>query len=179
MAGYFIDQIFGLADDQIGSQYKLTFPAGFPAGVSSAMTPDDLTLRLDKNFEIPKQVAQTYEYYYQGIKVAKLGPKDETEKKFKLDFRLDQNWDVHAVFKSWYDLCYNPREGIAGPESSTRSTLKFTAVAGDATNLTKVDKKTYTFYKVKPISYGPSEFANDSGEPVRFEVEFIFLYYED
>lgn len=177
MAAPLIETIFLQGSDQIASQYKIDFPSGLPAGVIAPTDNNILILRLDKEFEIPRQQTYQYEVFYNGLKVPRTGPKDETEKMIKLDFRLDQNWEVYNILKSWMNVVYNDREGIAGDEIATRTTVRFTALAGDATNQTRVNKKVIEFFYSKPKSLGVSQFAQDSGDPNRVDIEMLYLYH--
>ena len=81
----FIESIYSQSSDQILSQYKIGFESHSEGIIPGYTIPapydsDLLILRLDKEFEIPQRSTYQYEYYYNGLKIQKTGPKDDTDK---------------------------------------------------------------------------------------------------
>jgi hypothetical protein len=177
MASPLIETIFLQGSDQVLSQYKIEFPAGLPAGVVTPSDDNILILRLDKEFEIPRAVHYTYDTYYNGLKSPTVSYKDETDKMIKLDFRLDQNWEVYNVLNSWKNLVFDPVNGIPGDKISTRTTIRFTALGGDSASRTRVDKKVIEFRYAQVKSLGLPPFSQESGDPARVDCELIYLYH--
>ena len=186
----FIESIYNSSSDQIQSQYNLKFGAsagGTIPGYSIPAPYDEslLILRLDKEFEIPQRSTYQYEYYYNGLKIQKTGPKDDTDKIFRLDFRLDQNWIVYDAMRSWYTSCFNDQEGIVGSENLVRRDITFTALgppknilASHATAADRTDVAIFKFRYCKIKSLEVPEFNHESGDPARVTCEFMYLFYE-
>lgn len=177
MASPLIETIFLQGSDQVQSQYKLDFLPGLPAGVLAVSDPNLLVLRLDKEFEIPRGVHYSYDTWYQGLKSSTVSYKDETDKMFKLDFRLDQNWEIYNVLNSWKNLVFDPVNGIPGDKITTRTTVRFTGLGGDSATRTRVDKKVIEFKYAQIKSLGVTPFNMESGDPARVDCEIIYLYH--
>jgi len=176
----FIDSVFTAQDDQISSQYRLSV-VGADARLQYAT--DSWVFRMDKSFTIPPQVTNTYETHFNGLKIPKVGAKEETDKKIKLDFRADQSGDIYTYFKTWVDQGFHPINAFMESESVSRrgknikvellkrSTAKAVGNSSDV-------QKTFTFYNVQPFEITMSELNHESGEPVRLDLQFIYLYYQ-
>jgi len=171
----FIETIFNQGSDAFASQYALSFPTGVPG---TPVIDPGVIVRLDKSFQIPTTTTYQYENWYRGLKVQRTGPKDETDKVIKLDFRLDQNWDIYQIFDRWYNLCFNDTEGNMGSEQSTRASIVFTAFGPGGNNNVPAKQFVIKYCKPKNIRLG-SAFSHESGDPQRVELELIYLFYED
>lgn len=174
----FIDSVWLSADDQISSQYRLTVSVPNTVG---AYTPS-WSFRLDKSFTLPTQTVNTYETYFNGLKIPRVGGKEETDKKIKLDFRSDQASEVYKFFKGWLDNGFNPINAKMGSEASYRKDCKIQldllarGVAKTSTGSGGEVTQSYVFYHVQPIEVNLTELAHDNGDPIRVEIQFIYLY---
>jgi hypothetical protein len=176
MSAPLIETIFQQGSDQIQSQYELTFSRIPQIGGDFDGTPS-LFLRLDKEFEIPRAVHYTYDTYYNGLRSPTVSYKDETEKLFKLDFRLDQNWQVYDILNKWKNLTFNPLTGIPGDKITTRTNITFKALGGDPTSQTRSPAKIIEFKFCGIKSLGVTPFNHESGDPARVDCELIYLYH--
>lgn len=191
-ASKFIDSVWTSADDQIASQYRVVISAA-PNGTDgkaingsdqlSSTATNSWIFRLDKSFTIPTQTTSTYETYFNGLKIPRVGAKEDTDKKIKLDFRADQDGKVYTFFKTWVDSGFSPIDAFMGSENDIRKNcnlkielLKRGVVKTSGFALTEV-AKTFTFYHIQPFEINLTELNHESGEPVRVEVQFIYLYY--
>jgi len=186
----FIESVWTSADDQISSQYRLSVIAssqvkGLTGGSNIESTSaNSWIFRLDKSFTIPTQTANTYETYFNGLKIPRIGGKEETDKKIKLDFRSDQASDIYTFFKGWLDTGFNPINASMGSEASYRKDcnikleLLSRGVAKVSPFATAEVAKTFTFYHVQPFEVNLTELSHENGDPVRVEIQFIYLYYE-
>jgi hypothetical protein len=179
MAAHFIETIFTITgNDQMGAMYSLFFPKGIP-GTSSAL-PLEFTFRADKEFEIPEKKVMMKDIYYRGIKIPKRIPKDETDKRFTINFRLDENFRIYDSLQQWLDRVYNPQYGntntgkltlrsLIKGEQILKTTLVFQAFKSDKKIGKKIEFKGLCIESLKLTG-----FANDSGDPAR--VEAVFHY---
>ena len=179
----FIESVWTSADDQISSQYRLsvTIPSASSVGSYSSAW----TFRLDKSFTIPTQTANTYETYFNGLKIPRIGGKEETDKKIKLDFRSDQASEIYTFFKSWIDNGFNPIDAKMGSEASY---IKYCIIQLDllARGVAKTSsgnsaneiRKSFKFTHVQPFEINLTEMSHENGDPIRVELQFIYLFVE-
>lgn len=160
------DQILGLGDDQMANQYQIIFPQGIPGGGDA----ETISLRCDQSFDPPEDVVNVYELFRKGFKIPKTGMLQETTKEFTIDIRLDQQWKVYDDIRGWADMSYDHSNGTALPELMARST-----VIVQAEDRTQSGVKTITFRYAKPKSVKIQTMANDSGDPLRITVVFIYV----
>jgi len=177
----FIDSVWTSADDQISSQYRLSVTIPSASSVGAYTT--SWSFRLDKSFTLPTQTVNTYETYFNGLKIPRVGGKEETDKKIKLDFRSDQASDVYKFFKLWLDNGFNPINAKMGSEASYRKdcTIKLDLLARGVAKTSSGSgtgevSQSYVFYHVQPIEVNLTELAHDNGDPIRVEIQFIYLY---
>jgi hypothetical protein len=164
----------------------------------SPTTTNSWIFRLDKSFTLPTQTTSTYDVVFNGLKIPRVSAKEDTEKKIKLDFRCDQASDVYIFFKEWIDAGYDPLNGYMESEEDTRinrhiklELLNRSAVKttnGDENTLVNTTKRgfvsipqvsrTFRFYHVQPFEINLTEFSHDNGDPVRVDLQFVYLYYK-
>lgn len=202
----FIESVWSSADDQISSQYRLTVEADSVsnaprkkgallnnASLLSPTTTNSWIFRLDKSFTLPTQTTSTYDVVFNGLKIPRVSAKEDTEKKIKLDFRCDQASDVYMFFKDWIDAGYDPLNGYMESEEDTRVNRHIklellnrgavkTVNGNEATTIDSKSipqvSKTFRFYHVQPFEINLTEFSHDNGDPVRVDLQFVFLYYK-
>ena len=199
----FIQSIWSSADDQISSQYRLSVEADSVSNAPrkkgallnnssllSPTTPNSWIFRLDKSFTLPTQTTSTYDVVFNGLKIPRVSAKEDTEKKIKLDFRCDQASDVYIFFKEWIDAGYDPLNGYMESEEDTRinrhiklELLNRSAVKTINGNENTVQgiaqvSRTFRFYHVQPFEINLTEFSHDNGDPVRVDLQFVYLYYK-
>ena len=182
----FIDSVWTSADDQISSQYRLT--VSIPSTTDSSLSKNGFgdkswIFRMDKNFTVPQQQGFVYETYFNGLKIPRVGAKEETDKKIKLDLRADQAGDIYTYFKTWVDKGFDPVDAYMGSEASLRKDhnikvelLKRGSAKTSSFASTEV-AKTFTFNHCQPFNVMITELDHSNGEPIRVEVELIYLYY--
>jgi hypothetical protein len=180
----FIDSVWTSADDQISSQYRISVSIPSSAQTNLGAWKKQWVFRLDKNFTLPTQTANTYETYFNGLRIPRIGAKEETEKKIKLDFRADQLSEIYDFFKNWMDQGFNPIHAQMGSEAVLRKdcniTLELLKRGVPKTSEFGMDEvaKSYTFYHCQPFEVNLTELAHDNGDPIRAEIQFIYLYYD-
>jgi len=155
----------GLADDQMANQFEVLFVGVIPGGGNSNL----LKLRMDRSFDIPERTMATYEIEYQGIKIPKIASKEDTDKTFTLNFRLDGNWAVYDALNNWFKTAFNEDNGSSSTESQTRISMIFNAY-GVGRSL----KYNMTFNHVRIKSIKLEAFDMTSSEPSRCECSFIY-----
>lgn len=158
--------IFLAGDDQLVSQYTVTFPEGIPGGGDT----DAISIRMDTQFDPPEQVMNTYEVFYRGLKVPKTSMLDETSKEFSVEIRVDQQWKIYDDLNAWFKNCYDFETTTALPEAMTRSTILIDAYDGQ-NNIVK----SFKFTGAKPKSLKVGTWDNQSGDPMRLTLVFIFI----
>ena len=159
------DNIFLLGDDQLANQFQLVFPEGIPGGGDSQA----ICMRMDQSFDPPEKTIGTYEIIYRGLKIPKTNMLDDTSKELTFDVRVDQNWKVFDAANNWFRNCYDPVNGIALPDSMTRTTLLVQSLDGN-----NAVKKTFRFKGVKLKALKVQTFDNSSGDPLRMTMSFIY-----
>lgn len=165
-----IEYLQALTDDQMANQYNIIFPAGIPGGGDGNL----LTLRMDKQIDIPERAVEEYMIEYQGIKVPKTSLKEETTKEITLNFRLDGNWQVYRALNNWFKLVFNESNGSGGSEADTRVPILFNTYGSNK-------QLTYSMRlngcKIKKIK--TETFDMGSADPARVEAVFIYVDRED
>lgn len=173
-----IEQLLLLSDDQIVSQYSISFNDGIPGWPGDT---EEITFRQDQSFDPPQRVTGTYENWYQGQKIVKTNVVEETDKTFTIAFRCDQGWKIYDAFDAWFKRTYNEEDGTSAPDeniilnpegSRTDMTVKFFG-SNKTTNLDN-PIKTFIYKGTKIKSIKPTELSHENGEPLRIECEFIY-----
>lgn len=164
-----IDQLVALGADQISAQFAIIFPNGLP-GNSGADT-NIITMRQDKTFPWPTRETGTYETFFQGQKIVKHSVVEATDKKFTIEFRLDQDWKIFTYFNNWFKLCYDEFLGTTDNDSNKRVPMVVVAYGAQ-----KQVVKTAAFQGVTMYSFKISDVDQTSGEPTRVECGFIYYF---
>lgn len=163
------DSILNLGDDQLANQFMLIFPNGIPGGGDA----NAISLRADQSFDPPENTVNVYDIFHKGFKFSKTGMLQETTKEFTIDIRIDQQWKVFDDLKKWCDYSYDHSNGTALAESFARSTV---IVQAEDRMQTSVKQIHFKYAKPKSIKVGT--FANDSSDPLRVTVSFVFISME-
>mgnify|MGYP000943454114 FL=1 len=163
------DQIMALGDDQMLSQFSLIFPNGIPGG-GDAQT---VALRMDTTFDPPEESVNVYEIFHKGFKIPKTGMLQEGTKEFTIEVRIDQQWQVYDDLKRWANLSYDHTNGTGFPDAMTRAT-----VIVQAEDRSQSGVKQIVFRGAKPKSDKLPTFDNQSGDPARVQLTFIFVKME-
>lgn len=157
--------IMNLGDDQMASQWALTFPEGIPGGGNT----DALSLRFDTSFDPPEDIVESYEVWSQGTKTMKTSMTHAMDKTFTIDYRVDQNFEVHKAVEAWYNKCYDPRNGTALTDVETRTTGLVQLFDGQQK---VVMQYRFRGLKIKGIKLQTLEMS--SPDPLRATLTFIF-----
>jgi len=160
-----VDQILGLGDDQIVSQYMLIFPDGIPGGGDTK----NIALRCDTSFDMPEEAMNTYEIYHKGYKIPKTGMLQDTTKEFTIEVRVDQQWKVYNDLEKWKNLVYDEANGTGMPELTTNATIIV-----QAEDKSQKPVKQFIFKYAKPRAIKVNSFDHQSGDPLRISVTFIY-----
>jgi hypothetical protein len=160
------DAILSLGDDQLANQFSIVFPNGIPGGGDS----NAISLRCDQTFDPPENVINVYELFHKGYKIPKTGMLQETTKEFTIDIRLDQSWKVYDDLQKWVNMSYDHNNGTALPEIMARSTVIVQAEDRNQSAIKKIH-----FKYAKPKSVKIQTFDNQSGDPLRITVIFIYV----
>lgn len=160
------ETIMGLGDDQMANQFSVIFPNGIPG----ADDPTALSLRIDQSIDPPEDSVMVYEIFHKGYKFPKTSMLQETSKEFTVDIRVDQGWKVYNDMRKWADMSYDHSNGTALPENMARSTVMI-----QAEDRNQKSVKQISFKYAKPKSVKIQTFDNQSGEPLRITVTFIYI----
>jgi hypothetical protein len=163
------DQIMALGDDQLLSQFSLVFPNGIPGGGNAQA----VALRMDTTIDPPEEAVNVYEIFHKGFKIPKTGMLQEGTKEFTVEVRIDQQWEVYDTLKNWSKLSYDHSNGTGLPDSMTRATI---IVQPEDRSQTGV--KQIIFRGCKPKADKLPTFDNQSGDPARVSLTFIFIKME-
>lgn len=162
--------LVGAQEDQMSAQFYIIFNQ-IP-GVDSG-DEKNIALRIDGDVDIPERTISTYDTWYRGIKIPKVGGIQETVKEMSLSIRLDQDWAIYDAFRTWSDNVYNYWEAKRGPESTTSTNFSLYAL-----NANNEEVKTVKFYRVKIKGIKLSPFNNSGPDPIKMELKFIFADYD-
>jgi hypothetical protein len=160
-----VDRVLALGDDAHVNQFQAIFPNGLPTGGDS----ESIALRMDQTFPMPQEVIATYDIDFRGAKIPKSSRKEDTDKKFTVAVRIDQQWKIYDDLRKLHKATYDSATNTAMPELATR--FPFVIQALDGTNKAV---KTFTFMYSKLVELKPSDFDNSSGDPSRLELTFIY-----
>jgi len=161
-----VEGIMGLGDDQLANQFSIIFPNGIPTGGDDRA----VSLRCDMTLDPPEDVVNVYEIFHKGYKFPKTGMLQETSKEFQVDIRLDQGWKIYDSIRAWCDASYDHANGTALPEIAARSTVMI-----QAEDRNQKSVKHISFKYAKPKAIKIQTFDNQSGEPLRVTVTFIYF----
>ena len=154
-----------LQDDQLSSQFRLSFPNGIPGGG----TGENVALRMDQSFDPPEETVGEYQYFYKGIPITKPNMLDETDRHFTMQVRIDQQWSVFDDLVNWKNMVHNPRTGTALPFASVNTTLIVEALDQMGAIAKKIK---YTGVVIKGIKV--ETFEQGSSDPSRVTLNFIY-----
>jgi hypothetical protein len=167
--------IHTMGNDQMATQYELSFPNGIPG--TDADTIRNILLRLHGAFTIPNDGVGTYDTWYKGIKSTRPNGVEESTKEFPLEIRVDENWQVYDAFKNWKNRVHNPLGGTVGvvktdiSDSSNIATLmKLSALSA----YTHQEVKAFYFHYTVLRDIAVSAFDYSSGEPIILTLTFTF-----
>lgn len=171
--------IDNLTDDQKSNQFLIVFPEGVPTGpegaTASAITnyegggPLSLSLRMDQTFDPPQRLIGTYELPYNGIKITRTKSLEESEKRFQLSFRLDQNWALWNTLNKWWNYIFDDEKQTFRDGKSSRVPMFMLAFGPQ----NKISQR-FEYKGTRLISLKTTPFENNGSEPSRVESEFIY-----
>lgn len=164
-----IPDITSLGDDALVHQYEVTIH-GIPTGGDNAA----VTLRMDQNVDIPEQTIGEYEIRHKGHLFVKLNRMEETDKHITIDIRIDQDWEVYDTLRKWHRSSFNPQTGIATADSANRTRMDVASLYPDNSAA-----KYFTLVGLKIKGVKISAFDQNTGDPVRATVNFVYDYIED
>jgi hypothetical protein len=160
------DTAFNLGDDAMSNQFKVTFEGGIPGATNST---ENVQLRLDQTLVIPARTFAQYEFFFRGLKITKMSRLEESAKEISMEVRVDQQWKVYDDIQNWHRLVFDDRNATAASEAETRRTIRVDSIDGE-------DKIAKSFFirsaKLKEI--GDITFDQNSGDPIRMNLTFIF-----
>lgn len=156
-------------DDQMANQFTFAFSSIPGTSVNGGGT-SDLTIRMDRSIDIPEVKVAMYEIEYKGMKMPMIAQKEDFDKTFSLNFRLDENWAVYKGLQNWYDKAFNPGTGVRGSIGDYSVSGTLSAFAGGTV------KKTITFDRLRIKSIKLESFDHGSGDPSRVECNFLYTY---
>lgn len=159
------DAILNLGDDALVNQYQAVFPKGIPGGSNT----DAVRLRIDQTFPMPSEDIATYEVNFRGSKLIQTAKKEDTDKTITFSVRVDQEWNVYDDLEAWRNLCYNPVNNTASPNSVTRVPIIIQNLNQSGTIV-----KSFTFTSCKIKTLKITDWDMGSAEPVRVEVTIIY-----
>lgn len=158
-----------VADDQMANQFEVVFSGLIGTAVAGADT-TNLKIRMDRSIDIPEAKAATYDIEYRGMKMPMMSLKEDFDKSFTLNFRLDENWAIYQALRNWYKTAFDFGTGIRGSMSSYSVSATVNAYLGTTI------KKTITFENVRIKSMKLETFDHTSSDPSRVECSFIYTY---
>ena len=157
--------MMGLGDDQMASQYGIVFPEGIPGGGNA----ENITLRMDQQFDPPEDNTTMYEIIFRGMKIPKTSMTHEMTKEAIIMVRIDQTWEIYKDLIAWSHKCYDPINGTALPDSMVRTTMLVQMYDGQGKVV-----QTFRFRGTKLKGLKVETLDNASADPLRVTLNFIF-----
>jgi hypothetical protein len=118
---------------------------------------------------MPQETIYTYNIDFRGTIIPKTGKKEETDKTFTVNVRIDSQWKIYDALRQWHRMVFDPKTNIALSDVLTRTPIVVQAL--DHSN--KVVKSfTFTYCKLKDLKV--TDFDNATGDPMRAELGFIY-----
>jgi hypothetical protein len=165
-----VEEVLRLGDDALANQWICIFPSGIPGGGNA----ENISMRMDQQFDIPQQVLYLYNLEYRGDIIRKTGKKIDTSKEFVVSVRVDQMWKVYDDLMRWQKLAYDPVTNTAMPDAMTRAPITIQNIDGS----NKVVKN-FKFTQCKLYGSKITSFDHQSGDPLRVELSFIYGDFDD
>jgi len=162
-----------LENDQLANQFEFSIVGGIPGG-SEKVSMRDITLRMDKSFEPPKEDVNVVDVWFRGSKVPKTTNVEATDKTFSVSVRVDENWKIYNALKKWKMKVYDPNKAnsLGNMSTCTDTCVNVFNHKGD-----KV--KTFKFINSKLKAIQVETFEHSSDEPTRITLDFIYQKMED
>jgi hypothetical protein len=161
--------LLGLQSDAVSNQYSLTLPAGIPGAPGANIV--EISLRQDQVFATPKREMSTYMTWYQGQKIERRGFVENTEKKFTIAWRLDEDWNVFSSMLAWFKKCYDDYYGTGDIEANCRVPMVYQQFGAN-----KVLKHTQTYHGVCLVGIKPSDNNHEEAAAMRIECDYIYAW---
>ena len=162
-------ELYNLGLDALTNQYSILFPAGIPGAPGANI--GAISLRQDQVFPTPKREVGTYLTWYQGLKIERRGFVEQTEKKFTIAFRIDEDWNVFSAMLAWFKKAYDDFNGTGDIEANCRAPMIYQHYGAN-----KVVKRTETYFGVLLIGIKPTENNHEESAGMRTECDFIYAW---
>lgn len=157
--------------DQMNSQFSIMFES---IPFSNGFDPGELEIRADQAFPVPTLEHATYDVYFQGLKMTKQAPSDQTAKEFTIPFRVDMDWGIYNAFAKWKAGTFDPETGAMADDKKSRTNMYLFFYGPD-----KAIKKTIIFEGVQIRSLKITDPSPESTDPTRFDAGFNFIKMND
>lgn len=197
----FIDSFynFQLTQDHVHSQYFVSIDFSNVKkldGILDKLGSSVFMFRQDGEFQVPSLKVGHTTFYYKGRSYQKRIPKDISDKKFDIYFRLDKYGILYKLLDKIFKYSYDYTKGNRlNNKNSTGSIIKnliksdleyrmnikvYYTSFGEVTNKNPLLYSTNYFYfegcQIEDI--GIDSFNHNSGDPTRVKVSFVYDYFE-
>lgn len=196
----FIDNFYTaqLTQDHVHSQYFVSIDFAKVKkldGLLNTLGTTMFTFRQDGDFQVPSIKVAHNTFYYKGRSYQKRVPKDISDKKFDITFRLDKYANLYKlldkIFKYSYDYTKGNRSSTGGVGKILSSLIKsdleyrmdikvYYTAYGEVINKNPLLYTTnYYFFEgcqIEDITL--DSFNHNSSDPTRVKVTFVYDYFE-
>ena len=201
MSGKFIETVYTgqLTQDHLASQYFILIDFSKVKKLDAVLSSigDSLFLfRQDGDFQVPSLKLNMKTFYYKGMSYQKRIPKDVTDKKFDISFRLDKYTILykllHKIYTFSYDYSRGGREsknsnllakviGLIKSDLEYRMDIKvFTSSLGEVVSVNPLLYTTnyFSFQGCQLEDLSIDSFSHSSGEPTKVKATFVYDFFE-
>lgn len=201
MSYKFIETVYNgqVTEDHLASQYFVSIDFSKVKhldAVLSKLGNNIFMFRQEGDFQVPSLKLNMKTFYYKGMSYQKRIPKDNTDKKFDITFRLDRYGILYKLLHKIYTFSYDYSRG--GRVSKGNNVLSKIVGLIKSDLEYKMDIKVYfsslgEVVSVNPLLYSTNyfsfqgcqleelsldAFSHSSGEPTKVKVTFVYDFFE-
>lgn len=201
MSAKFIDNFYSLqlTEDHLSSQYFVSIDFSNVKKLDSILQTlgtSYFIIKQEGDFQVPSLKVPNKTMYYKGRTYHKRVPRDNSEKKFDITFRLDRYAILYKLLNKIYKFSYDYTKGSRESKSTNlaqkivsliKSDLEYRmnikvyySSLGEVTvNNPLLYATNYFFFEgcqIEDISL--DSFNHSSGDPTKVKVSFVYDYFE-
>ena len=201
MSNKFIETVYNgqLTQDHLASQYFISIDFSKVKkldAVLSKLGTNIFMFRQDGDFQVPSLKLNMKTLYYKGMSYQKRIPKDTTDKKFDISFRLDKYGVLYKLLHKIYTFSYDYSKGGRTSKGSGIASKYISLIKSDLEY--RMDIKVYfsslgEVVSVNPLLYSTNyfsfqgcqledlsldSFSHSSGEPTKVKTTFVYDFFE-
>lgn len=197
----FIDSVYTnqATEDHLSSQYFTMIDFSKVRKLDAVLNLLGTSLfmfRQDGEFQVPSLKMSTKQFFYKGMSYSKRIPRDETDKKIDITFRLDKYGVLYKLLHKIYTYSFNYEQGNRESKVSGIANKYLNLIKSDLeyrmdikvyiTSLGEVMAKNPILYATNYFSFQGCQledlsidsFKHDEGNPTKVKATFVYDFFE-